>query len=301
MIRSQRYFSFASWQIRRLSSSSPVTAIVRSARLMPARSRTHSSVASPYWMACSSSCSTVRYRERSLSITVTSWRLAISSRARFQPTLPAPAITTYMRCLHLFQGALEHLDRVARRADRVEALLRVPLRPRRVHDAADHARHLVVLAGDLRDRQVRVVAVGRGDEDVGLLDAGLAQGVDLEPVAEREAAARVLPGRVHPGVQALMRERILVEHGDVVALGEHRPGDCGPDPAGTHDQDQRHRGRTLDDWVSSPSRAPVSRQGRAGAEAGRPSPSAGARSVSGSFALRDSLAGGAVRMTWHGA
>src|SRR3954465_10196587 len=112
-------------------------------------------------------------------MTVTSWRLLISSRARVPPTLPAPAMTTYMRCLHLFQGALEHLDRVARRADRVEALLRVPLRPRRIHHATDHAGHLVVPAGDLGDRQVGVVAVGRGDEDVGLLDARFAQGVDL--------------------------------------------------------------------------------------------------------------------------
>src|SRR5689334_14860662 len=130
--------------MRRLSSSSPVTAIVRSARLIPARSSTQSSVASPYWMACSSSCSTVRYRERSLSMTVTSWRLLMSSRARFHPTLPAPAMTTYMGS-DLLERALEHLDRVARRADGVQALLGVPLGPRRVHHAADHARHLVVL------------------------------------------------------------------------------------------------------------------------------------------------------------
>src|SRR3954467_6751461 len=219
MIRSQRYFSFASWQISRLSSSSPVTAIVRSARLMPARSSTHSSVASPYWMACSSSCSTVRYRERSLSMTVTSWRLVMSSRARFQPTLPAPAMTTYMG-LHLLERALEHLDRVARRADRVQALFGVPLRARGIHHTHDDTRHLVVLRRDLADRQVRVVAVGRGDEHVGLLDAGLAEGVDLEPVPEREPPARVLPRRVHAGVEALVRQRVLVEHRDLVALGE---------------------------------------------------------------------------------
>ena len=35
MIRSQRYFSLATWQISRLSSSSPVTATTRSARWMP--------------------------------------------------------------------------------------------------------------------------------------------------------------------------------------------------------------------------------------------------------------------------
>ena len=59
-IRSTRYFSFATWQMRMLSSSSPVTAITMSAREIPARSSTHSSEASPYWTLCSSSCSTVR-------------------------------------------------------------------------------------------------------------------------------------------------------------------------------------------------------------------------------------------------
>ncbi len=50
------------WNLARelLERGPEVTAMVRSARLMPARSSTHSSVASPYWIACSSSCSTVR-------------------------------------------------------------------------------------------------------------------------------------------------------------------------------------------------------------------------------------------------
>ena len=95
-IRSTPYFSLATWQMRMLSSSSPVTAMTRSARWMPARSSTHSSVASPYWTACSSSSSTTRKRRWSDSIRVTSLSLAISSRARFHPTLPAPAMITYM-------------------------------------------------------------------------------------------------------------------------------------------------------------------------------------------------------------
>jgi hypothetical protein len=47
MIWSTRYFSFATWQISMLSSSSPVTAITMSARWIPVRSSTQSSVASP--------------------------------------------------------------------------------------------------------------------------------------------------------------------------------------------------------------------------------------------------------------
>jgi hypothetical protein len=45
--RSTPYLSFATWQISRLSSSSPVTAMTMPARWMPARSRTQSSEASP--------------------------------------------------------------------------------------------------------------------------------------------------------------------------------------------------------------------------------------------------------------
>src|SRR4051794_19384967 len=110
-------------------------------------------------------------------MTVTSWCLVISSRARFQPTLPAPAMTTYM-ALHLLERALEHLDRVARRTDRVQALLGVPLRAGRIHDTHDDTWHLIVLCSDLGDRQVGVVAVRGGDEHVRVLDPGLAQGVD---------------------------------------------------------------------------------------------------------------------------
>src|SRR5918995_3553822 len=90
------YFSRATCEMRMLSSSSPVTATTRSARSTPARSSTHSSEPSPYMALCSSSCSTTPKRCASDSITVTSCRLLMSSRARFQPTFPAPTITTYM-------------------------------------------------------------------------------------------------------------------------------------------------------------------------------------------------------------
>ena len=45
-----------------------------------------------------------------------------------------------------------------RRADRVQPLLGVPRRPRRVGDTDDHPRHLEAPLRDLRDHQVRVVA-----------------------------------------------------------------------------------------------------------------------------------------------
>src|SRR3954454_10361835 len=224
MIRSQRYFSLATWQISRLSSSSPVTATTRSARWMPARSSTHSSVASPYWTACSSSCSTVRYRRRSCSSTVTSWPFSISSRARFQPTFPAPAMITYSPAtvpLGLRQrGGGELLDRDLRRADGVDALLAVPGRAPRVEDACDHLRHAEAELSDLRDDEVGVVAVGGGDEHVGLLDPGLRQRVHLERRADREAAAGLLPALAELDVEALVGERVLVEDGDGVARAQ---------------------------------------------------------------------------------
>src|SRR4051794_41882804 len=70
----------------------------------------------------------------------------------------------------------------------------------------------------------------------------LFRSVDLEAVAQREPSAGVLPRRVHARVEPLVGERVLVEHRDVVAGPEHRAGDGGADPAGAHDQDERHPG-----------------------------------------------------------
>src|SRR5680860_1176702 len=188
------YFSPSIWQMRMLSSSSPVTAITRSARSMPARSRIHSSVPSPYWIECSSSSSTVSYRRRLASTTVTSLPLSLSSRARFQPTLPAPTISAYIsrssarivpvlaktcgrqagaspveeRPLaadplepHLpAHRGLEQLDRRLGGAHGLQSLLGVPPGATRVEHTHNHAVHLEAALGDLGDHQVGVVAVG---------------------------------------------------------------------------------------------------------------------------------------------
>src|SRR5215210_89093 len=106
-------------------------------------------------------------------MSVTSWSLAMSSRARFHPTLPPPAMMTYT-ALDLSQRLLEHQDGVARRADRADALPGVPLGAGGVHHTAQDAGDLELAHGDLGDREVGVVAVGGGDEDVGVLDARLA-------------------------------------------------------------------------------------------------------------------------------
>src|SRR5204863_4667288 len=90
--------------------------------------------------------------------------------------------------------------------------------------------------GDLGDHEVGVVAVGGGDEGVGLLDSGLEERVDLERGADGEAAADLLPGLGLVPVEEGYGLGVLVEHRDFVALGEHLLGDRGTDPAATHDE-----------------------------------------------------------------
>ena len=115
---------------------------------------------------------------------------------------------------------LQLLDRDLRRADRLQALLGVPGRAARIEHAGDHAVDVEPPLRDLRDDQVRVVAVGGGDEDVGLLDAGLDQRVDLQRRPDREAAARLLPGAPELDVQPLVRERVLVEDRHDMAIAQ---------------------------------------------------------------------------------
>src|SRR5829696_3384330 len=121
-------------------------------------------------------------------MTVTSCSFSSSSRARFQPTLPAPTTMMYISGLSsgcpafgaIAHGALEHVDRDPGRADGLQALALVPLGPQRIQDAGDDGRHLVAALGDLRDDDVGVVAVRRGDEGVRFLDPGRDERVGLE-------------------------------------------------------------------------------------------------------------------------
>ena len=59
-------------------------------------------------------------------------------------------------------------------------LLLVPLGPQRIEDPRDHRRHVEPPLRDLGDDDVRVVAVGGGDEGVGPLDPGGGQRLLLE-------------------------------------------------------------------------------------------------------------------------
>src|ERR671914_759856 len=196
-------------------------------------------------------------------MTVTSWLLLISSRARFQPTLPAPTISTYMALSrHPFEadlasyGRLEQLDRRLGGTHRLEALLGVPARPGGVehphHDPVD----LEAPPRDLRDHKVGVVAVRRGDEGVRLLDPGRQQCVDLERRALSEASAALLPAGRMAALEQGDGLGVLVEDGDLVPLREHGVGDRAAHAPATDDQNE-HPACTLSGRVRA-SRPPAS-------------------------------------------
>ena len=220
----------------RLSSSSPVTASTRSGgRLMPARSSTNSSVASPRCTTCSNSSSSASKRSARCSISVTSWSARRSRRARFAPTLPPPQIRTYISRPRPVCGtsqartaSVDLGDRRLRRAHDPQPALAVEHGARRVEQAHDDALVGEALLRDLADDDVRVVAVGRDDDRVRVLDAGGAKHVDVHAVSEHEAAAPVL---------AEPRERVLllVDRRDLPALAEQLPRDRGADAPAADD------------------------------------------------------------------
>src|SRR5438128_12239991 len=94
-----------------------------------------------------------------------------SSRVRFAPTFPPPAIRTYISGgplrpgpygldLARADGLDQRLDRGIGRADRAQPTLPVELGAGRVEDAHDDAVDRIALLGHLADDAVRVVRVG---------------------------------------------------------------------------------------------------------------------------------------------
>ena len=102
----------------------------------------------------------------------------------------------------------------------MQPLLAVPGGASRVHHSHEHLLHTETALSDLGDDQVRVIAVGGGDEHVCALDPGLDQRVGLQRRSEREHAVRFLPAARLAGVQALVGELVLVEHGHFVPGGK---------------------------------------------------------------------------------
>ena len=108
------------------------------------RSSTCSSVASPSSDRCSNSSSSGSKRSRRCSISVTSWPIRSSERARFAPTLPPPATSAYIRRQPARRSCMrgpvrQRADRRLGRADDLQPALGVELGARRVEDADDDA------------------------------------------------------------------------------------------------------------------------------------------------------------------
>ena len=144
--------------------------------------------------------------------------------------------STYIRRSSLRDGisqartaSVERVDRRLRRADGAHPARGVEVGARRVEHADDDAVDAEPLLGDLADDDVRVVAVRRDDDGVGLLDPGLAEQVDVHAVADEERAGPVV---------AEPRERVLVlvDDGDVPALLLELERDRRADPAAADDR-----------------------------------------------------------------
>src|ERR1039458_2363344 len=161
-------------------------------------------------------------------MSVTSRSLAISSRARFHPTFPAPAMITYI-CSELPSGR-EHdllglIDGVLRWTDRVQALLGVPGGAGRIGHPHHDPGNVEAPLGELGDDEIGVVTPGGGHEHVGVVDAGSPETIELECRPDGEPTAGVLPAGRLVLVEPLVRERITVEYGDFVARLQRSLGD----------------------------------------------------------------------------
>jgi hypothetical protein len=100
----------------------------------------------------------------------------------------------------------------------------------RVEDAACDDLHAEDVARDLRCHDVAVVAARRADEHVRLLDADLAQGVDVDAAADERRACEIVRQEAEGAC-------VGVEHEYVVALAVEIDGQLGADTAAAHDDD----------------------------------------------------------------
>jgi hypothetical protein len=98
-----------------------------------------------------------------------------------------------------------------------------PSNPRtgRVEHSHHHSLDVEAPVRDLRDHEVRVVAVGGRDKGIRPLDSAGEQGVDLERGALGELTPALLPAVSLAPVEQRDRLGDLVEHGDLMALFKH--------------------------------------------------------------------------------
>ena len=111
---------------------------------------------------------------------------------------------------------------------RAQAALGVEVGAGRVEHADDDAADPEALLRDLADHDVRVVAVGRDDDGVGVLDPGRARSVGVHAVADDEAAGPA-------GAEPAQRLLALVDDVDLPAFALELECDGGADPAAADD------------------------------------------------------------------
>ena len=114
--------------------------------------------------------------------------------------------------------------------DDVDAELAVDVGAFGVVDAGDDAEGVVDVFGDLGGHGVAVVAVGEGEEDVGLGDAGGVLDFEVFASAEDGVAAEVVIEPVEGG-------GVNVDDGDVVAFVIEFAGEGGAESSAAHDHD----------------------------------------------------------------
>ena len=141
------------------------------------------------------------------------------------PSRPGVGTLVADHSLGVEHDVLGLIDGLLGRADRLQPPLGVPQGARRVGDAHHDTGDVEPALGQLGDHQIGVVAPRRRHEHIRSLDARLDQSVDLQCRSDREAASRILPRRRLVLVQSLVRERIGVEHRDLVARLERALGD----------------------------------------------------------------------------
>ena len=197
--RATPYFSRATWEMRMLSSSSPVTATTQVGAL-DAGALEHPQLGA---VAVLGAVLELLLDHRVAAQVGLDHRHLVTLVDQLAREVPAHLAGSHDQHVHAAghpleadlaaHGGLEQLDRGLGGADGLQALLGVPARPGRVQHAHHHALDVEAALGDLGDDEVGVVAVGGGDEGVGLLDPGREQRVDLERRALGEAPAALLP------------------------------------------------------------------------------------------------------------
>ena len=123
---------------------------------------------------------------------------------------------------------MDQLRADAGRIDGAQAQGLIELLATWVVNAANDSLDVESVAGNLCRHDVLVLVLRDGGEGVGLFDAGPAQHVFIDAIANHHNAAEVRRQQAE-GV------RVHIEHRDLMTLARQKPGQDGAGPAAPHD------------------------------------------------------------------